>query len=69
MIKLLHIAFRAHAPDDRADALKRLADEYGAGFAEGVAADVEAHELIERNRVEGLRVARNARRRERRAHQ
>jgi len=63
----LHIAFRSTNPADRSDALERLAAEYGLGFAQGIAADVAAQEQLELNRREALRVARNYRRRKRRA--
>jgi len=65
----LHIAFHGTDPAERADALKRLAAEYGMGFAQGIADDVAAHEQIEHNRREALRVARNARQRKQRANQ
>ena len=63
----IHIAFHGTDARDRADALKRIAAEFGPGFAQCIADDVAAHEQIEHNRREALRVARNARSRERRA--
>jgi len=63
----LHLAFHPKDGETRADALKRIAAEYGPGFAENIADSIETQDLLERNRADAIRIARNARRRRRAA--
>jgi hypothetical protein len=63
----LRIVFHPKDDDARADALERLAAEYGAGFAGGVADLIEHDKMVRDREVEVMRIARNARRKNRAA--